>query len=47
MALPQTGASFLYSNAYEKTRDYIQSHTKIKSAATLSSLAGILASLFF
>lgn len=44
MALPQTGASFLYSNVYEKARDYIQSHTNIKSAAFLSSLAGVVAS---
>lgn len=44
MALPQTSASFLYSNAYEKARDYIRSHTKIQSAAWLSSLAGVVAS---
>ncbi|CAI2310521.1 unnamed protein product [Caenorhabditis sp. 36 PRJEB53466] len=44
MTLPQLSASFLYSSAYERVRDLLQTHLHIKNHSVVSALAGGIAS---
>ncbi|CAB3406982.1 unnamed protein product, partial [Caenorhabditis bovis] len=44
MTLPQLSASFLYSSAYERVRDLLQTHLSIKNHSVVSALAGGIAS---
>ncbi|ULU11576.1 hypothetical protein L5515_001258 [Caenorhabditis briggsae] len=44
MTLPQLSASFLYSSAYERVRDLLQTHLHITNHSVVSALAGGIAS---